>query len=186
MTENAVADPSELPRDADFRATYARSSQGSLFGESNPPAPDAPLYVMITYGPSNATEPHFASIIVPDPECSQILARIRLDDILLEVKREVAGTGRVSFAPPAVFAPAARAVAEELVEDALVLSLKGESLSLTGAVASTGIQEASHHEMIDDFDSAQPDKEEQTANIQLSLFSWAQEKEKSGNDNDGN
>jgi len=52
MTVNAVTNPGDMVRDAEFRCQYARDCQGNLFGtEGEEPAPDAPLFAVLLHGP---------------------------------------------------------------------------------------------------------------------------------------
>jgi hypothetical protein len=79
LTESYVATPETIVRRADFRKTFARSNQPTLFGDDHPPLPADPLYALLIHGEDNkARHPYFADIVFPDPTVSTYLARIGL------------------------------------------------------------------------------------------------------------
>jgi hypothetical protein len=86
VTQHAVNDVGELPRDSLSRTTMAREAQVEMFAKAEPPPPDASLYVQINFGPRNGTFPGFLTLTVPNEGCDEIVARVSLYKQLLEAR----------------------------------------------------------------------------------------------------
>ena len=81
LTASAVATPNTLPRDAEFRSTLARKPQLAFHFMPQRPAPpdDALVYVLLLHGRDEGhSRPGFARLVVPDEDCTVILAQIDL------------------------------------------------------------------------------------------------------------
>ncbi|MBP7052005.1 MAG: hypothetical protein KBE65_13405 [Phycisphaerae bacterium] len=83
LTQSKIDDRYQLPRDATFRDTYARSPQ-SLFAFMHDEATDADtdkkvLYGIITHSPTDGKcLPAFVDVLFPDPVCRSVVGVIRL------------------------------------------------------------------------------------------------------------
>jgi hypothetical protein len=79
ITASAVHEADEIVRHADFRLSFARSSQMCMFAEAVPVLPDAPLYALILHGPGamesdedgntvlSTAKPGFVDVVFPAP-----------------------------------------------------------------------------------------------------------------------
>ncbi|GIK17522.1 MAG: hypothetical protein BroJett003_24860 [Planctomycetota bacterium] len=112
ITASAVPEPNDIVRHAEFRFTFARSNQLSLFGEPAPAIPDSPLYALILHGPGatetdesgkvvrSTAKPGFVDVVFPAPiagtpdKIEYVGGRLRL----LERYANVLTEGRVAKA----------------------------------------------------------------------------------------
>jgi len=80
LTSSVVPVRAELPRDATFRRSYARSRQGYLEFADEPIEDKALLYAIVTHAPDtkNKTMPAFIDIIFPCSRYIDIVGRIRV------------------------------------------------------------------------------------------------------------
>jgi hypothetical protein len=140
VTVHAVNKLDELPRDANFRFTAAQCAQTELYEKQEAAPPEAQIYVQVNYGPRCASSPTFANIVVPNADCSQIIAVIPMYDDLIAAR--VARLERASQ------------VATEAVQDELNVTIK------TGAPP---VYET-------DFDKETPAATEGVKQLQLSLL----------------
>jgi len=91
LTVHAVNNAGELPRDADFRFTAAQSAQTEMYEQQEPPPPDAKIYLQVIYGPRCGSLPTFASIVVPNSDCSEIVAVIPMYEELCAARADRSG-----------------------------------------------------------------------------------------------
>lgn len=77
---NYVHQPTDMVRRAEFRNTYARLAQGSLFEPDEPPPPDGMLFAILLHGASkkDPRRPNFVHIAFPDADCRYYIHRIDL------------------------------------------------------------------------------------------------------------
>ena len=77
---NHVAQPTDMVRRAEFRNTYARLAQGSLFEPDEPPPQDGMLFAILLHGASkrDPRRPDFVQVAFPDAECKHYIHRIDL------------------------------------------------------------------------------------------------------------
>ena len=86
LTQSKVDRRSQLPREAEFRRTYAESPQLNLFDTSADEFVFAEndedtLFAIITHKPAeNMDQPEFVDVIFPDKNYTRIIDRIRLFD----------------------------------------------------------------------------------------------------------
>ncbi len=80
LTSSVVPVRAELPRDATFRRSYARSPQGYLEFAEEPIEDKALLYAIVTHAPDtkDKTMPAFIDIIFPCSRYIDIVGRIRI------------------------------------------------------------------------------------------------------------
>jgi hypothetical protein len=112
ITVHAVNNVGELPREANFRFTAAQSAQTDLYEKQEAVPPDAQIYVQVTYGPRCSSSAMFANIIVPNADCSQIVAVVPMHDDLIAAR--------------AARLEQASQVASEAVQDELNVRIKEE------------------------------------------------------------
>jgi hypothetical protein len=84
LTIHAVNERSDLPRDAVFRDTAARSAQANLFMSEIPPPSDARIYAFVLYGPraGDCSFPSFITVMAPNGACTEIVGIISLHEEL--------------------------------------------------------------------------------------------------------
>jgi hypothetical protein len=106
ITASAVHEADEIVRHADFRMSFARSSQMCMFAEPVPVVPDAPLYALILHGPGamesdedgnmvpSTAKPGFVDVVFPAPVAGSrdrieyVGGRVRLMDRFGDVLTE--------------------------------------------------------------------------------------------------
>lgn len=162
ITQHAVPSRAELPRGADFRETMARSAQTEWpwLGRPQPP-PDALMYAMFLYESAVSGRPQFAQFVIPDQTCKKVVRRIDVTHLLNAIYDPAAAAAAAAFVRPAAVIP------EEQIVDATVIVLRPDV--------------ATRYE--EDMTKASPSPTEVVRDtVQLSLFEWADTKDKPAND----
>lgn len=80
LTISAVNHPNTIVRRAEFRETYARNAQLSLFDPEPVPPPDALLYAILLHGPDSLepSRPGFINVVFPNKNCKAYVGSIDL------------------------------------------------------------------------------------------------------------
>lgn len=116
ITISALESRRAIPRHADFRQSYAESSQGELFaatgGDSGPAR--TKLYLLIAHGPTGASTPAFLDIVPPTNTCDAYVehARINLLDAVARSANPVPAA-----VPDEVVAPAAAELRDDVAQE---------------------------------------------------------------------
>jgi hypothetical protein len=92
LTASSVPSPRSVVREAEFRKTYAQSSQHELFVKNpEPPQDDALLYAILLHGPdvNDLKRPGFMTIAFPNSRCTEYVHAIDLFRKFADVEQAV-------------------------------------------------------------------------------------------------